>query len=67
MYFYYSSFLILIINFCFFVLYFRGPLAFQFSTVTCLPSLNKVDYYYYCDCDCDSYYYYYWNDGEAMK
>ena len=25
----------------------RGPLVFQFFTVTCLPSLNKVDYYYY--------------------
>ena len=26
---------------------FRGPLVFQFFTVTCLPSLNKVYYYYY--------------------
>ena len=25
----------------------EGPLVFQFFTVTCLPSLNKVDYYYY--------------------
>ena len=39
-------------NFCSVALYFRGPLGFQFSTVTSLPSLNKVDD------DDDDYYYY---------
>ena len=45
--FYNTSFLDLNHYFCSFVLYIRGPLVFQFFTVTCLPSLNKVDYYYY--------------------
>ena len=44
---YYTSFLDFNHYFCSFVLYIRGPLVFQFFTVTCLPSLNKVDYYYY--------------------
>ena len=59
--FYNTSFLDFNHYFCSFVLYIRGPLVFQFFTVTCLPLLNKVDY----DDDDDYYYYYYLHKSDA--